>query len=438
MITISHLFRNRIYHRSEVLAGVCNSATSVSPAFQAVRPGRGHFRSLLAVVVFGLLHGLVLPLSAVYAPIPPVEQGKAITLYLGSGVYYDTNIFGGEDDRIKSLVYQLMPSLAFNASLQKQTFASFNYRLSLDYVAERPGKKLLDSHEFLARIAHTFTPETEIDLSDSYQLSKNPESLLPGVDRLLNSDQSFRRNQLDGRFSTSLTRRTGILFKSRVTSYRYESAPLAEGLDRDEIVFGAIAAHTLLPTLKASAEYRYQTIRYDLDGNFKNKQSHFLLGGSDYALNERVAVSLRLGIEHRQRKSNRNEVAPYVELGAKRDYGKGSFVSIGYSYSLEETSGIELYTDMVVSRFFVNWQHILTPKLTGTASLVWEPSTLRGRREISPDRNETNTRLGTALVYRPGGNWSVAGTLDVDRIHSQQVGRSLARERLGVSVKYAF
>lgn len=392
----------------------------------------------LAVFVLGILLTLASRLSAVYAPIPTVEQGKALTLYLGTGVYYDTNIFGAETGRLHSLVYEFLPSLAFNASVQKQTFASLNYHLSLDYIADRPGKKLLDSHELIARVAHTFSPETEVDLSDSYQLSKNPESLLPGVGTLVNGDQSFRRNQLDGRFSTTLTQRTGLLFKTRVTSYSYENDTLARDLDRDEVLFGLSAVHTLLPTLKSSAEYRYQVIRYDTAGALKNKQSNFLLGGVDYVVNERVAVSSRLGFEFRERKSDRSQLAPYAELGAKRDYAKGSFVSVGYSYSIEETSGVELYTDMLVNRFFVNWQHVLTPKLTGTASLIWEPSVLRGRRDISPDRRETNTRLGTALVFTPAPNWSVAGTLDVDRIHSQQPGRGLARERLGVSIKYAF
>lgn len=424
-------------------AGVADPGVLSLRGFVSNRGGRPRLqrtRGLVSIlwVLFALIFALTSPLSAVYAPIPLVEQGKAFTLYLGSGTYYDTNIFGAESGRLHSMVYQLSPSLAFNASVQKQTFASLNYRLSLDYIADRPGKKLLDSHEFVARLAHTFSPETEIDLSDTIQLSKNPESLLPGVGTLLNGDQSYRRNQLDGRFSTTLTRRTGLLFKTRVTTYSYQNDTLARDLDRNEVLFGISAVHTFLPTLKSSTEYRYQAIKYDEGGAVKDKQSHFLLGGVDYAVNERVAISSRLGFEYRERKSDRAQLAPYAELGAKRDYGRGSFVSLGYSYSIEETSGVGLYTDMSVNRFFINCQHVLTPKLTATASLVWEPSILRGRRGVSPNRNETNTRLGTALVYTPAPHWSIAGTLDVDRIHSQQPGRGLARERVGVSAKYAF
>lgn len=377
------------------------------------------------------------PLRAVYAPIPTVEQGKALTVYLGAGAYYDTNIFGASSGEIDSFVFQFLPSLAFNASVGKQTFASASYRASLDYIADRPGKKLLDSHELVARLAHTFNPESEIDISDSYQITKNPESLLPGIGRV-NGDQSFRRNQLDGRFSTGLTRRTGLLFKTRLTNMAYEDAALAEQLDRDELICGVTAAHAVLPTIKGSAEYRYQQINYRTGGELKDKQSHFLLGGGDYAFNSRAAVSVRLGFEYRQRRSAADQTTPYVEIGLKRDYAKGSFVSAGYSYSLEETSGIERFTDVAVNRLFVNWQHVLTPRLVASALASWEPSILQGRSGISPNRDETNTRLGLALTFRPLANWSLSATLDVDRIRSDEPGRGLSRERAGVSAKYAF
>jgi amidase len=65
---------------------------------------------------------MVVPrLSAVYAPIPEIEQGRALTVYLSSGAYYDTNIFGGSTGEISSYVYELNPSVVFNASLGAKT-----------------------------------------------------------------------------------------------------------------------------------------------------------------------------------------------------------------------------------------------------------------------------------------------------------------------------
>jgi hypothetical protein len=155
-------------------------------------------------------------------------------------------------------------------------------------------------------------------------------------------------------------------------------------------------------------------------------------------LNDRVAVSAKLGAEFRRRRGDRDQTSPYVELGAKRDYAKGSFIAVGYSHSVEETSNVDLFTDSVVNRVFVNWQHVITPKVTGTTSVIWEPSELQGRTGVSPDRKERNLRIGVALIYRPAPNWSISANLDVDQIDSEQPGRSLERERTGISVRFAF
>jgi hypothetical protein len=305
--------------------------------------------SVLRTSFFMLCLAVVPRLGAVYAPIPELEQGKALTVYLATGAYYDTNIFGGSTNEISSYVYELTPSVVFNASLDAKTFFSASYQLSLDYEPDRPGKKELDSHEFTARVAHTFTPLMELDLSDTYQISKNPESLLPGT--VLNTDQSYRRNQFDGRYAAGLTKRTGLTFKARATRYDYENADLGLSLNHDEYLGGLSLSHAVLPELQTVLEYRHLIINYDTAGETKDKRSDFLLIGADRAVNARLAFTSRLGVEHRQRSGGSTDTLPYAELGLKYDYSQGSYVSAGYGYSVEETSNIDLYSDMSVNRF---------------------------------------------------------------------------------------
>lgn len=373
-----------------------------------------------------------------YAPIPVIEQGKPFTVYLSGTSYYDTNVFGAETGRVESMVYEIAPSFIFNAGVAQQTFVSLSYKLSLDYIPDRPGSKLLPSHDVGARIAHTFSPDTELDVTDSYVISRNPESLLPGVGTILSGDQSYRRNQLDARLNTTLTRRNGVVFKTRISSYDYDNLDLGRELNRNEFLGGVSLDHTVSPGMKLSLEYRYQAIEYSHDGDTKNKFSHFLLVGGEDAIDDRTAFTVKAGGEYRERSGDTNIFAPYAELGVKRDYGRGSFVSVGYSYSLEETSTIDLFDDMAVNRFFVNCEQVITPKLTGTASVDWEPSILDGRRHVSPNRNEVNTRVGFAMIYRLEEQLSFSATIDIDQINSDQPGRSLARQRYGISAKYAF
>jgi hypothetical protein len=388
---------------------------------------------------FGTLLMAMTPAAfAVYAPIPEVEQGKAFTVYAAAGAYYDSNIFGGSTDTVGSYVYRFDPSVAFNASLEAKTFVSASYRLTYDYMPDRPGKKDLDSHAFSARFAHTFTPQMELDVSDTYQISRNPASLLPGVATVVNTDQSYRRNQLDVRYATSLTKRTGLTFKGRDTRYNYDDDNLGRSLDREELLGGLTFSHTLLRELQAMAEYRHLVIDYATGGAFKNKRSDFGLVGMDYAMNAKFSLSGRLGVEHRRREGEGSDTLPYAELGVKFDHGQNSYVSFGYGYSVEETSNIELYSDTSVNRFFVNVQQALLPQLAATASLTWEPSRLHGRKGVRPDQDETNTQTGLALIYQPSKRWSVSVTWDYDHVSSDDASRQLVRNRTGLSARYVF
>jgi hypothetical protein len=375
---------------------------------------------------------------AVYAPIPEQEQGRLLTVYATAGVYYDTNIFGAPVDERGSMVCQVSPRFVFNLSATDQTLVSASYQLSLDHFADRPGERLLDSHTASASVKHTFSPRLEGELSDTFQLSKNPESLLPGLSTVLNTDQSYTLNQLDGRLAANLTKRTGLTLKGRAATFAYDNETLAQELDRSEYLVGLAATHALLPEIQLVAEYRHQTIRYTDAGETKDKDSDFALGGVDYVLTPRAALSARVGAEYRRRKGADDEALPYAELAAKTDYGRSSYLSVGYGFSVEEVSNLDLYTDMSVHRFFANVQHVLTPKFVATTSLSWEPTRLNGRPGASPDLDETNTRAGCALIYRLGPRWTLSGTLDRDEVDSDDPGRILKRTRAGLSARCVF
>jgi hypothetical protein len=388
-----------------------------------------------------LLAGLSLGCTcarAVYAPIPEQERGRLLTVYATAGAYYDTNIFGAPAGERGSMVYQIAPRFVFNLSATDQTLLSAWYQLSVDHFVDRPGEQWLDSHAAGASVKHTFSPRLEAELSETFQLSKNPESLLPGLSTVLNTDQSYSLNQVDGRVAANLTERTGLTLKARTAAFAYDNATLARELDRGEHLLGLAATYALLPGTQLVAEYRHQTIRYTDAGGTKDKDSDLLLAGTDHVVNARVALSARLGAEHRRRKGADDETLPYAELAAKADYGRGSYVSAGYGFSVEEVSNLDVYTDMSVHRFFVNVQQVVTPKFLVTAALSWEPTRLNGRAGLSPDRSETNAKAGLALVYRVGPRWTLSATVDVDDVESDDPGRLLDRQRGGLSARLVF
>jgi len=372
---------------------------------------------------------------AVYAPIPESDQGKALVYRLGASVSYDSNIFGAATNEVDSLVYNLSPSVSFNNSVTDQTFVSAGYELSYDYIPDRPAKKSLTSHSLNARVAHKFSEASSIDVSDNYMISKNPQSLLAGIP--LNTDQSYKRNEFNGRYSTAAGQKLGVAVKYRNADVAYDTASLAAQLDRMEQIVGLEGSFAYLPETKLVGEYRYQDIAYDTAGTLKDKTSNFFLGGVDYAAGKKLLLTGRAGFEQRNRESQPDTTAPYAELSARYAYGESSFLSGGYTYTLEEPSDVIRFNDTKVNRFFVNLQHQLSALVTGSGSLTYEPSTLVGRRGVASVDEET-VRFGLGLTWAPRPNLSVSGTYDLDRVDSDDPGREQNRTRFGVSARVNF
>lgn len=388
------------------------------------------FRSL-----FACGFTVALPAWAVYAPVPDQAQGKALTFTAKVGLSYDDNLFGAAKNEVGSAVWQFAPRVAYNASVADQTFLSAAYGLNLERFDRRPGNKTLDSHELSARVAHAFTKTTTLDVNELFAISRNPESLLNGLP--LNTDQSLQRNQLDGRFTTTLAPKIGLTAKARGVYFDYRNAALNRSLGRTETLLGVSADYAILPELKGVGEYRHLDVSYRTLGQVKDKSSDFLMAGADYNVARQLTMSGRLGGESRRRKGERDTTVPYAEFSAKYDYAEASFLTGGYVYTLEETSDPLRFTDTKVNRFFVNVQHRVTALIVASGSLTYEPSQLQGRRG---QRNvaEDTTRAGVGLNYLPDKNWTISANYDIDRVTSSLPGRALRRGRVGASASYAF
>lgn len=386
------------------------------------------FSFLLPVAVFG-----------VYAPIPEQDQGKALSFRLGASVSHDSNIFGSSTNEIDSAVYTFSGEIIYNGSISDQTFASASYKLNIDHVADRPGapkNRDLFNHTLSGRLAHAFSQATNIDISNLYMISENPESLLPGLAPFA-TDQSFKRNEFNLRFTTSAGQKGTLVAKYRNMMIGYDTAALATLLDRDENLLGAEFAFAFLPETKLVGELRYQDIAYDNGGALKDKESTFFLAGFDHNPNQNLLLSGRVGGESRDRASGGDTTSPYIELTTRWNYADGSFLSGGYTYLLEEPSDTVSYTDTRVNRFFVNLQHRLTALITAGASLTYEPSQLQGRAPVG-DADETIVRSGVNLSWLPNRHWTVTATLDADRVDSDVASREQNRTRFGLSARYSF
>jgi len=387
------------------------------------------------IVALGSSLGFCALARAVYAPIPEQEQGKDLTFSLEGGISYNSNIFGASTNRIGSLVFDLSPKVSFNSSVTDQTFFSASCQPTLDYFDNRPGKKTVYGVSIDARLAHAFSRTSVLDLNDAYSYNQNPEALLNGVP--VNTDQTLQSNEVDGRYTFAPVEKLGMVIKARSIYYDYISTVLGSELNRFENLYGMEFDYTLLPELKAAGEYRHQDIDYATAPSQNNKHTDFLMAGFDYAVGPKLTASVRVGGEYRHREGLGNETTPYAEVSGKYVYAKGSFVSVGYTYSLEETSDPIHFTDERVNRMFANIQHSFSPLIVGSASIDYEPATLNGRPGQA-NVTEDSTHAGLALTYLPTKNWTVTASYDYDFIDSGINYRGMNRSRLGVSATVVF
>jgi hypothetical protein len=370
-----------------------------------------------------------------YAPVPETEEGKDLVVKLRASVAHDSNLFGAADGAIGTAVYTLAPGFTWNRSVTEQTFFSASYGLTLDRFDRRPGDKLLDSHDATVRLAHAFSRATVIDLNNAFMIARNPESLLAGVK--VNADQSFLRNQVDGRFTTPLAAKATVTLKARNAVYEYRDRDLGRALDRMESLVGLAADHAVLPELKAVAEYRHQDIWYVKLGETKNKRSDYVMLGADHELARKLTVSGRGGLEWRARRGERGATAPYAEFSGRYAYAPRSFVLGGLGYSLEETSDTARFNDSRALRAFISVQHALSALIVAAGSVSLEPSSLQGRRGRA-NVDETTVRSGLTLTYLPKPGWMISGSLDLDRADSDDPARDLRRTRISLGATRSF
>jgi hypothetical protein len=408
---------------------------------------------------YALLFGAVLtqlPVRAIYAPLPEQDQGKDLMVTLRTGFTYDTNIFGapahtvgyapdGTTHDIKPIasdVWEVAPRVTYYRSISDQTFFSLSYGLLLDEFENRPGQKLLPSHNVNVRLAHAFSQSSTIDFSDTLDIARNPQALLPLSNVPVNTDQSLTHNQLDGHYAGSLTPKIGIEVKARSAQFSFRNEVLKRMLDHIENLYGLAGNYAVLPEFKAVGEVRHQDVYYSKQGyEEKNKRSNYAMAGFDYALAKKFTVTARAGAEWRHRVNAPDTSAPFVEFTGEYHYTEESFISGGYSHSIEEASDPTTYTDQKMDRFFVSVQHSFTALIVGSASIDYEPATLQARPgHVPPATNldESTRRMGVALTYLPRKNWMISATYDYDRVLSDEPSRTTERQRVGINAAYTF
>lgn len=196
---------------------------------------------------------------------------------------------------------------------------------------------------------------------------------------------------------------------STVTSYtlalvKYDD--ISSGLfeDRVENSFGNQFRFLILPTTNVVAEYRFQAINYEHEGDLisapgvtpvqrleRNSTTHFLLGGFDHAFSPRLTTTVRGGIEFRDYYDSTGEKdSPYFESTVTYLLGKDTSVQWYTRYGIEE-GDILFNPTRKTFRTGLQGKHNLTARISASFSVYYDHD----------DYNETEIRVANPFPPPP-------------------------------------
>lgn len=141
-------------------------------------------------------------------------------------------------------------------------------------------------------------------------------------------------------------------------AYHYDTNAVAIFSNRVSNTFGNEFRFQMVPTTLLVAEYRYDIVTYEHEGEViipavfdpfgfgillapavrlqNNSTTHFALGGIDHTFNPRFTVSLRGGAQFRSYDSGGDQTGPYFEGTVNYTAGRRTSVSWNTRYGLEE------------------------------------------------------------------------------------------------------
>jgi hypothetical protein len=325
------------------------------------------------------------------APVAQEEKGKPFTISAQVRQEYDDNIYTSADNQVDSFSTHVLPTFIFNYPMD-QTLVSARYTFGMAYYWDRPGEDIDMSHEFVGRIAHTFTSRFDVDVRDRFVYTYEPDLLTPATSRFvdgnyfINDFSAFARFQWVPRFGNTLE------YMNRVVDY--DSSYPSTFEDRMEHTINLENRWQVLPTTVAVLGYRFSMVEYDALP--KSSVGHFAMVGVDHKISDELVTSARVGAEFRTFDEGDEAASPYVSLNATYSYAPNSSASLFYVHSLSLTD-VGAYTTQESDTIGLSLYHAFTPKLGGriSSAVTW------GRYDAANtldnlDNADVSTQLGVS------------------------------------------
>ena len=216
----------------------------------------------------------------------------------------------------------------------------------------------------------------------------------------------------------------------------YDDSAIGFNQDRIEDTIGeqvrwSISRATLV------GEYRFQIVNYNQ--SMLSSNSHYVLGGIDYAFNERVTITTRGGATFRFFDDGTERTEPRAEGTLKYSIGRKSSIAGNVSYGLEEPD-IANFTSRTTFRAGLQLNYWLTAHILSTLNSYYTDSrnSSSNAATASSSPNEKSYSVTLGLEYALTHRWGVHANFDYSGLKSDIPGNNYTRERYSAGLVVNF
>lgn len=386
--------------------------------------------------------------------------------------FYDDNINtlpDGSPNKVDSFGFEISPSASLSWA-PEQTSINATYAYSLRYYVRKPSGNTDhydQTHTFNFLLSHSFNPRYHLDVSDSFVIGQEPDTLRTGAAfttfQRIPGDNIRNYGYID--FSAQMTTLLGFKFGYANTFYDYADAhgnaafPSRSGLlDRLEHTLHLDATWLVQPQTTAVVGYQFKQVNYtageeiaingsgvSIFSENRDNREHYAYIGADHTFRPDLTGSVKVGGRYldfyKDPTGNGNGFGPYAMGSLHWTYAPESYLEAGVSHDMNTTDTISVIGDSFTQDeestvVFVTLNHRITPNLVGNITGQFQDSTFNGG--AINGLSERYFLIGLNLEYRFNPHLSAHVGYNYDIVDSDVSSRSFARNRvyMGVTASY--
>jgi len=397
------------------------------------------------------------------------ESAKPWNVSVSLRGFYDDNInSAGGPLKQEAWGFEVRPSIGFLWTTE-QTSLRLGYAYDFTYYDHRPTgntDKYDQNHNFDLGLAHSFSPNVQLSVADSFVIGQEPDVLR--ADPTFTTFQRIHgdniRNYGFVNLDVQLSRLFGLQLGYANSYWDYDDDNTFGGtrvsnsglLDRVEHMVHLDARWQLAPTTVGLIGYQFREVSYTGDQSIslddpsiksdsRDSRSHYVYAGAEHTFRPDLTGSLKAGASFIDYYNNgQDDVAPYVSGSLKYVYLPESSVEAGFTYDRNATQLFsdngngDITLDAQSATVWCNVRHKFTPHIFGTITGQIQNSSYNGG--TLDGKNDLFFLAGVNLEYRFNQYLATSVGYNFDHLDSNvnDPNRDFDRNRvyLGVTASY--